>query len=130
MFEMKEEYYTGIQLVDDEHTKLLGIAESAYQLLNDHFVADKYDQIKVILQELKDYTKTHFADEEAYMERIQYKRMFTQKIQHQHFIEKLEEINMDEVDEDHNAAIQDLLDFLMDWLIHHIVEMDKLIGQD
>ena len=39
-----------------------------------------YDNILVILDELRDYTKKHFADEEAYMESIHYKKIFSQKI--------------------------------------------------
>ena len=33
----------------------------------------------------------HIADEEAYMESIHYNKLFTQKVQHQAFIEKLDE---------------------------------------
>ena len=91
MFEMKPEYYIGIDMIDQEHAQLFAYADEAYELLHDEFTPDKYDKINLILEKLRDYTKKHFADEEAYMESIHYKKIFTQKVQHQQFIEKLDE---------------------------------------
>lgn len=129
MYEMKDDYLVGIREIDDEHRRLFELAEEAYQLLQNEFIPDKYDNINRLLQELKEYAALHFAHEEAYMEKIQYKKMFTQKIQHQQFCQKLEEFNLEDVDENQESAIMDILDFLTEWLIHHIVENDKEIGQ-
>ena len=131
MYEMKPEYFTGIELIDEEHKQLFAYANEAYELLQDEFSPDKYDRIADILQELRDYTKKHFSDEEAYMESINYKRIFTQKVQHQSFIDKLDSIDMDSIDagENQDEAIADILSFLTDWLIHHILELDTLIGK-
>lgn len=126
---MKPEYYTGIDLIDSEHKRLFEIANEAYNLLHEEFIPDKYDNIIAVVNELKDYTAKHFADEEAYMESINYKRMFTQKVQHAQFIEKLNEINFEDVDENQEQTIIDLLEFLTNWLIHHILENDVLIGK-
>lgn len=128
MFEIKKEHLTGIESIDQQHTTFFEIAESAYQLLKSEYVHDKFDGIKEIIQNLADYTKKHFADEEAYMESINYKRIFSQKIQHQVFIDKLDEINLDEIDEDQEKAIEDLLQFLTNWFSDHILNMDKMIG--
>lgn len=130
MYEMKEEYYIGVELIDEEHKKLFEIADSAYQLMKNEFVHDKYDGFREILDELIEYTKKHFSDEEAYMESIQYKRIFSQKVQHQEFIDRLEGINLDDVDEDPEAALEGILTFLTDWLVNHIMIMDKRIGVD
>ena len=89
MYEMKNEYLTGIEIIDEEHEMLFKIADKLYSLLHDQFIPDKYDYILEVIGELKEYAKKHFADEEAYMESINYKRMFTQKIQHAEFIEKM-----------------------------------------
>lgn len=129
MYEMKEEYLTGIPMIDEEHTRLFDLAEQTYQLLNDDTIPDKYDNIRAVLGELTSYAHKHFSDEEEYMESIQYKRMFTQKVQHQNFIEKIDSFDLDSIDENQMEAIQEILTFLTDWLIHHILENDKLIGQ-
>ena len=69
MYEMKKEYFTNIPLIDEEHAQLFAYANQIYELLQDDFIADKYDNIRDLLQKLMDYAKKHFADEEAYMER-------------------------------------------------------------
>ena len=128
MFEMKENYLTGIKMIDEEHQELFRITNEAYEVLKDEFITDKFDHIVTLIESLKEYTKKHFADEEAYMESIQYKRMFTQKIEHAEFVEKLEEIDFDQMDRNQTDTLLKLLEFLGDWLVHHILEKDKLIG--
>ncbi len=54
------------------------------------------------MENLRDYTVKHFTDEEQYMESINYKKLFTQKVQHLKFIHKL-----DEFIEHHNDEIKD-----------------------
>ncbi len=130
MYEMKEEFKTGIEFVDKEHKMLFDIADRIYVLLNNEFSIDKYDKIVSVIEELKDYTSFHFKDEEAYMESINYKRMFTQKIDHNNFVKKLDDINLKELDENQDKYIFELLEFVNDWLIHHILEKDKLIGEN
>lgn len=131
MYEMKPEYYTGIDMIDEEHKQLFDYANEAYELLHEEFTPDKYDDIAAILEKLREYTKKHFADEEAYMESIQYKRLFTQKIQHNQFIEKLEQFDLAHLkDSDcQDEQIMEILDFLTNWLIDHILHVDGLIGK-
>ena len=47
MYEMKPEYYTGVDFVDKEHEKLFDLANEAYDLLFDSFLQDKTDRIKI-----------------------------------------------------------------------------------
>ena len=131
MYEMKKEYFTGIELIDEEHAKLFEYANQIYELLHDEFVPDKYDNIKDLLGKLKDYAKKHFADEEAYMESIQYKKIFTQKVQHQAFVDTMEEYDLDEIDqmENQDAVIGKMLVFVTDWLVEHILNVDTQIGK-
>ncbi|MFR8936326.1 MAG: bacteriohemerythrin [Agathobacter rectalis] len=75
MYEMKPEYYIGIDMIDEEHKQLFKYADEAYELLHDENTPDKYDRIDMILEELRDYTAKHFNDEEQYMESINYKKI-------------------------------------------------------
>lgn len=130
MYEMKDEYLTGIEFIDNEHRRLFEIAEETYQLKNAEFIPDKHDQIKGLFNELKEYTALHFAHEEEYMRSIGYKKLFTQKVQHDAFIHWLEEQEFDSIDEeyeDQDAVIGDILKYLTDWLVSHILETDKQI---
>jgi hemerythrin len=128
MYEMKPEYYIGVDTIDNEHAELFRIANDAYELVKNDFVPDKFDDIVAIILKLKDYTKQHFADEEAYMLSIGYKRYLSQKAAHDEFIEKINGIDFESIDHNQTEVLLDILDFLNDWLVHHIVEKDKLIG--
>lgn len=131
MYEMKKEYFTGIPMIDEEHAQLFAYANQIYELLQDEFVADKYDHIRDLLEKLADYAKHHFADEEAYMESIQYKKIFTQKIQHQAFVDELDKYDLDAIDraENQQEVISNLLSFVTDWLVEHILNLDTQIGK-
>lgn len=129
MFEMKEEFKIGVKEIDEQHKRLFELTDEVYNLLMDKFKLDKYDQIVQLIQQLKEYTIFHFSSEEQYMESINYKKMFTQKIEHEAFIKKLDEINLNAIDHDQDKYILDLLNFLNEWLVHHIVEKDKLITE-
>lgn len=129
MYEFKDEFLTGIEQIDQEHRKLFEIADQLYTLKNQEFIPDKYDNIREILNQLKDYTMTHFDHEEAYMESIGYKRMFTQKVQHDELRQTINQWRLDEIDENQDEAIDEMLKIVTDWLVDHILHQDKLIGK-
>lgn len=131
MYEMKPEFYTNIAMIDEEHQQLFDYANEVYELLNNEFLYDKYDHILDTLGKLRDYAKKHFSDEETYMESIGYKRLFTQKIQHKQFVDKLDEIDLQEIEEgdEQDKVINDILVFITDWLVNHILEEDTRIGK-
>ncbi len=130
MYSFKDEYRTGIESIDLEHQKLFEIAERAYETLMDDLIPDKYDYIVDVLNELKDYAAFHFRNEEEYMISIRYKRLISQKASHNEFIEKISSYNLSDIDENQKEVILEILNYLSDWLIHHIVGSDKLIGQE
>lgn len=131
MFEMKPEYYIGIKMIDEQHNQLFTYADEAYELLNDEFTPDKYDKIDILLEKLYDYTLKHLADEEAYMESIHYNKLFTQKVQHQAFMEKLDEFmeSHNKEEENQDEQIMKILTYLTEWLVNHILHVDGQIPQ-
>ena len=128
MYEFLDDYVTGIESIDNEHRRLFEIADETYRLSKEEFLVDKYDQVRHILGELKDYALLHFEHEEAYMESINYKKMFMQKVQHDQFREKVNNLDLDHLDENSDEMIEEILSFLTNWLINHILEHDKQIG--
>lgn len=129
MFEMKKDFFTGIEAIDTEHGKLFELADLAYTLLKDEYAHDKYDKIIALIEELKEYAIFHFKHEEEYMESIKHKRLFSQKMEHQAFVDKLNELDLESIDENQDHYIEEILEFLNDWLVHHILEKDMLIGK-
>ncbi len=129
MYEFKEEFLTGIEEIDREHRRLFEIASELYDLKCEEFIPDKYDNIRHILEELRDYTLTHFEHEEAYMKSIGYRKMFTQVSQHNALKETISGWDLDAIDEDQDEAIEEMLRLVTDWLVNHILNEDKRIGE-
>ena len=128
--EFSEEYMTGIDMLDREHRFLFEITERAYKEVRFGDSEKKLDEIMEILQELKEYTQSHFADEEEYMRSIHYEGLEEQKRAHTAFIGKLEEIGKQSIKEDPQKYLESLVQFLLGWLIHHILNSDKKIPKE
>lgn len=122
-------FKTGISLIDEEHKTLFDIIGKVYTTIQTELVHDKYDAILDILDELKEYTRIHFTDEENYMREIGYDGLAYQEMLHQKFIDKLEELDLEDVDDNQEAYLYDFLGFLQNWLVNHILKVDMMIPQ-
>jgi hemerythrin len=126
MIQWSEEYRLGLKDIDEQHKNLFAVANRAYELLKNELRLDKYDQILEILDELRDYTATHFSQEEQYMASIGYPKLLSHKVQHSDFIEKISNVDLNSVDADQDKYLFDLLDFFADWLMNHILKTDRM----
>ncbi len=129
MYEMKDEYLTGIESIDNEHRRLFELAEEVYQLTINEFIADKYDQLTDILDELKSYALTHLEHEEEYMKEHNYKGLLSQIAAHNEFREKITDITLERNDDNAEEMVKEVLTFVTDWLVNHIYYSDKKIGE-
>lgn len=123
-----EEYATGIPLIDKEHKELFRIIGEVYRVMTDAFIPDKYDEIIRLLMDLREYTIFHFKDEEQYMESIRYKGIEAQKMAHDAFMTRLIEMDLEHIDNNQQQTLEDMMEFLTEWLINHILNSDKKIG--
>lgn len=129
LIKWKEEFIIGIDHIDEQHKKLFEIANRAYEILKSDLYVDKYNKIVEVIEELKEYTIFHFKAEEEYMLSIGYKKFFSQKVEHTDFIEKIKNINLEEIDTDQDKYLLELLEFVVDWIGSHILEKDKLMTE-
>lgn len=127
MIQWKESYRIGVEEIDKQHQKLFEIANQAYDLLKNDMLVDKYDRIVSLIEELRDYTVYHFGYEENYMASINYKKRLSHKVIHDDFIAKINEVNLDNVDENQDQYLTEILDFVVQWIEQHILGTDKLI---
>lgn len=127
MIKWKDEYTMGIQSIDDQHKELFEIANRIYELLRNELITDKYSKIVEIIEELKEYTIYHFQAEEEYMKSIGYRKFLSQKVAHNDFLEKMNTIDFEKIDNGHNEYLLGMLDFVADWLVQHIIKEDQLI---
>lgn len=125
MLMWRDEFLVGIEELDKQHKQLFKIAGDIHSLLKNQLITDKYDQILKLLSELKDYTVFHFSSEEEYMRNIGYRKYFSHKVEHDDFIEKINNVDLDKVDRDHEQYLLEILDFVVKWISDHILEADK-----
>ena len=126
-FAFTDEYRIGVEIIDEEHEELFRIIKRANDLITAELLHDKYDEIMGVLGELRNYTVQHFNDEEEYMESINYEGLEIQKKTHEMFVDKLNEINLEDLDDNQQQYLVELVDFLLMWLVNHILKMDKKI---
>ncbi|MDF2875553.1 MAG: Bacteriohemerythrin [Sporomusa sp.] len=124
----KHVYELGIPAIDEQHKKLFEIANEIDKLLNNELIIDKYDHIVAIVDELRDYTTEHFAAEEAYMLANKYPKFLSHKVLHNEFIEKMGSIDFGQIDNEQNAYLKEILNFVIEWLVDHILKEDKFIS--
>lgn len=125
--EFSEEYCIGNELLDNEHRELFRLIDKANQLVREGVDAARTDELMEILGELKSYTEFHFSDEEEYMESIGYEGLEAQKRAHKAFISKISEIQREDIENNPQEYMQSMVEFLLGWLINHILQSDKKI---
>ena len=129
IFEFTDRYLIGIDAIDNQHKRLFELIadiHDAAEATKKGF--DRYDFIMETLTELKEYTITHFDDEEEYMESINYPGLDAQRRAHRSFVEKISNIEFDELDENQEEYLSELSDYLITWLSQHILKMDAKIA--
>lgn len=127
MLKWKDDYLVGVETIDEQHEMLFKIAERAFELFKNDMYVDKYDRIIAIIEELKDYAVYHFKFEEEYMLSIGYKKFLSHKAEHDEFINKVANTDLNKIDIDQNAYLLSILEFVVNWTSDHILQRDKLI---
>ena len=119
--EWKDDYSVGIDSIDHQHKKLLSLINQL-QTAVDYSTGDVFE--REALDELVDYTKTHFVYEEGLMSDNDYPDFEAHKMQHEKMFAKVTEV-LAEYEEDHDSAMANAAEYLRDWLINHINGTDK-----
>lgn len=113
-----------VQKFDDSHKKLVDMVNE----LDDAMRAGKgKDVMEKILGGLVSYTATHFGDEEKLMLGHKYAGYIAHKAEHDALVKKVVQFQGDF----HNGKIAmsvEVMQFLKDWLVNHIMGTDKKYG--
>ncbi|HHZ01836.1 MAG TPA: hemerythrin family protein [Tissierellia bacterium] len=117
----------GNTLIDEQHKKLF---EKADQLFEAGKQGKSKEYIIQLFDFMDDYAKTHFRDEEKYMLSINYPEYNQQKQMHESFIQKLSDLRQEYEKAGANiTVIIGANQFILDWLINHISNADRKIGE-
>ena len=119
----KECYATGIERFDQEHQELVASVNRLYEAIRGKTTQD---ELPAIIEELTNYTLSHFAHEEELMAEYQYPNFEAHLQEHLALRDRIAEFQKG-AEDPHQMALQ-LFTFLREWLLHHIVEVDGLYG--
>ncbi|KDR96724.1 hemerythrin [Peptoclostridium litorale DSM 5388] len=124
MLKWNDKYSVGVESIDSQHKRLFEIGnELIAAMKSDKF--DKYDDIMYILGELKDYTVYHFDFEESLLKSNGVEFTDSHAQQHTFFIDKLMETTTLDIDAQQGQVLNDIFEFLTDWIVNHIMNTDK-----
>jgi len=119
--EWHDSYSVGIDTIDDDHKKLLGMINQLQTAA--HYKTDK-TSIEEILNGLVDYTQYHFTREEGMMRESEYPDFDEHKKQHEEMISQVNKF-VDEYRIDGTKTIEEVAMYLKTWLINHINGSDQ-----
>jgi hemerythrin-like metal-binding protein len=120
-FVWKNRYSVGIDSIDQQHKMLIALINHL-QTAIEYETGEKFE--RAALDELVDYTKTHFTYEEGLMRDNDYPDFEAHKAQHEKMFKKVEEV-LAGYEEDHDAAMSNAVEYLKVWLIKHVNGTDK-----
>ena len=128
MYKFTDDCLIGIDEIDNEHRRLFQMINEAIDLSKENIDVSAIS--KNLLPGLKDYAATHFAHEEAYMERIHDPELPIQKKEHEDFTKTVNNFSLDTSSpKAATKSLNDLLTYLVRWLYRHILSSDMMIGK-
>jgi hemerythrin len=124
LMEWTSAFSVNLETIDAQHKKLVGYINELYDAL-----MEKRERkiITRLFNDLEEYTHTHFGFEEVCFDKFEYEKKDAHILQHKEFIRQLA-VMKKQISED-NQDVEDLLEFLVNWLIHHIKGTDHMYAK-
>jgi len=114
-------YSVKVSKCDEDHKKLFALLNALHEAMKE---GKGHETIRQVLDELADYTRFHFSQEEMLLKQTNYANFLPHQMQHRAFVKKVEEFQSDMKAGKRVRTIA-VVDFLKDWLIHHIKQTDR-----
>lgn len=125
MFEWNEDYSVGILSIDNQHKEILSIMG---RLLDAMKKGQAGEITAEIIHELERYAVIHFQKEEFFFQRFKYTGSPDHIIEHQNFKNKISSLKTD-LNSGKITLSFELLNFLKEWIDHHILVVDKAYAE-
>ena len=119
-----DEYAVGVEAIDDEHKELFDAVRGLESAMARFAQPTEMGEL---LNKLSASTARHFADEEAMMREAKYPGLALHVANHQRLMEKVKAFAARH-SQSGVTVNQHALNFLRDWLLHHIENDDVRLG--
>ncbi len=116
-----ERLNTGIPEVDDQHRRLVDLINQLFKAMQH---GSNKTEVSKVVDELVDYTQTHFRDEEDLMRRHGYPGLSEHQRIHQTFVATVAKY-AEKIKGDTHLSATEVFSFLKDWLLSHIEKQDR-----
>jgi hemerythrin len=119
--EWDEKYSVGVVEIDNQHKRMFATINELLDSINNNTTSE---HIGNVIESLIKYKIFHFETEERYFKEFNYDGAEEHKAKHQEFNKKLGELKEKYPDYSVDFAFE-LIDFLEDWLINHLMVVDQ-----
>jgi hemerythrin-like metal-binding protein len=125
-----DDFVTGVKEIDEQHMILVNtLNEASSKLTSDNSQSVLLD----FTQELLAYALYHFETEEALMQQYDYQIADQMSMQqhlkeHRSFSQQVIAVR-EQIHAGKNTEIPELLDFLYQWIVNHILKTDKALAK-
>ncbi|MBN1956629.1 MAG: bacteriohemerythrin [Desulfuromonadales bacterium] len=121
LLKWKDEFNTGVTLMDQQHKRLVELINQLFQCMKDG--GDRMLLAEVV-DELVNYTVTHFRAEEDVMKKHNYPDLEAHKLVHKNFVDKVA-VYAEKLKAGDRLPPAEVYGFLKDWLVSHIEKQDR-----
>ena len=125
LMEWNEKLSVGITQFDNEHKVLVGMVNDLFDGVQ---AGRGKDLLGPILDGLINYTKTHFANEERFMTLHKYPNFEAHKAEHDALAKQVLDVQAKYKSGASAALSMEVMNFLKNWLVKHIMGTDKTYG--
>jgi len=123
--EWNESLSVNIGSIDKEHQKLIQLLDEFYASI---YQASPQEKLLKLIVGLKEYTITHFANEEYLMAQYEYPGFEEHKKEHDKFIQKVVDFEA-RYKSGRLLLTLEVTGFIKHWIIAHIMGTDKLYSE-
>lgn len=114
----------GVHQFDDDHSQLVAIINQLHHAFK---TGDKQQSVNLALEQLAEFTSYHFQAEESILEQHNYPHLDEHRQAHQQILNRFNELQI-EYHANPATMQQNLMQFLLDWLISHTKTVDQKYG--
>ncbi len=113
-------FSVGVKLLDDQHQRIVRMINL---LISDPGATVRSETTSELLEMLTKYASDHFQAEEQLLEEYRYPDLAGQKEEHKAYRIKI--VGLCQATISHEDSVpEELLKFMSDWWVHHILETD------